>query len=199
MSNVLMDISLHADTQHRAVLSVYTRNYQHLKTYYIWSSLSVKCLEKIVGCYPQSDANDGTAQPDSVVLSVYTKNYQHLKTYYIWSNFSVKCLEKIVSCYPQSDASDGTAQPASLFLVLYLILCPQWSASKRYRRCSRGCRWLFTFLLCNQEHGVNNERSQSIQSVLHSKRTHRMWSHQKDRSKPKKKKRKKRKKFVSFA
>ena len=34
MSNVLMDISLHADTQHRTVLSVYMRNYQHLKTYY---------------------------------------------------------------------------------------------------------------------------------------------------------------------
>ena len=140
MSNVLMDISLHADTQHRAVLSVYTRNYQHIKTYCIWSNLSVKCLEKIVGSFPQSDA------------------------------------------------SDGTAQAASLFLFLYSILCPQWSASKRYRRCSRGCRWLFTFLLCNQEHGVNNERSQSIQSVLHSKRTHRMWPHQKTVVREKRKK-----------
>ena len=53
---------------------------------------------------------------------------------------------------------------------------------KRYRRCSRGYRWLFTFLLLNQEHGVNNERSQSIQSVRHSKRTHRMWPLQKDSS-----------------
>ena len=60
-----MDISLHADRQHRAVWSVHTRNYQHLKTDYIWSSLSVKCLEKIVGCYPQSDASDGTAKPAS--------------------------------------------------------------------------------------------------------------------------------------
>ena len=40
----------------------------------------------------------------------------------------------------------------------------------------------FTFLLLNQEHGVNNQRSQSIQSVRHSKRTHRMWPRQKDRS-----------------
>ena len=30
----------------------------------------------------------------------------------------------------------------------------------------------FTFLLLNQEHGINNERSQSIRSVRHSKRTH---------------------------
>ena len=29
----------------------------------------------------------------------------------------------------------------------------------------------FTFLLLNQEHGVNKERSQSIHSVYHSKRT----------------------------
>ena len=32
-----------------------------------------------------------------------------------------------------------------------------------------------TFLLHNQEHGVNNERSQLMQSVRHSKWTHRMW------------------------
>ena len=44
----------------------------------------------------------------------------------------------------------------------------------------------FTFLLLNQQHGVNNERSQSIQSVCHSKRTHRMWPRQKDRSTRKK-------------
>ena len=44
----------------------------------------------------------------------------------------------------------------------------------------------FTFLLLNQEHGLNNERSQSIQSVLHSKRTHRMWPRQKDPSMQKK-------------
>ena len=31
--------------------------------------------------------------------------------------------------------------------------------------------FVFTFHLLNQEHGVNNERSQSIQSVRHSKRT----------------------------
>ena len=42
-----------------------------------------------------------------------------------------------------------------------------------------------TFVL-NQEHGVNNERSQSIQSFRHSKRTHRMWPRQKDRSTRKK-------------
>ena len=28
------------------------RNYQHLKTYYIWSNLSVKYLEMIVDCNP---------------------------------------------------------------------------------------------------------------------------------------------------
>ena len=39
MSNVLMDISFHADAQHRAVLPVYTRNDQRLKTYYLKQSL----------------------------------------------------------------------------------------------------------------------------------------------------------------
>ena len=48
MSNVLMDISLQADTQHWAVLSVYMKNYQHLKTYYIWSNLSVKKLSAAI-------------------------------------------------------------------------------------------------------------------------------------------------------
>ena len=38
------------------------RNYQHFRTYYIWSNILVKCLEKIVSCYPQSDASDGTVQ-----------------------------------------------------------------------------------------------------------------------------------------
>ena len=46
--------------------------------------------------------------------------------------------------------------------------------------------FIFTFLLLNQEHDVNNERWQSIQSVRHSKRTHRMWPRQKDRSTRKK-------------
>ena len=84
---------------------------------------------------------------------------------------SVKCLEKTVDCCPQSDASDGIEQPASLFLVLYSILCPQgkpWSATDDTAEHTHDC---FTCLLLNQEHGVNNERSQSIQSVRHSKRT----------------------------
>ena len=72
MANVLMDISLHADTQHRAVLSVYMRNYQRLKTYYIWSNILVKCLEKIVSCYPQSNASDGTAQLALLFLVLYS-------------------------------------------------------------------------------------------------------------------------------
>ena len=33
------------------------------------------------------------------------------------------------------------------------------------------CLFVFIFFLLNQEHGVNNERPQSIQSVRHSKRT----------------------------
>ena len=41
--------------------------------------------------------------------------------------------------------------------------------------------FLFLCLLLNQEHDVNNEHSQLIQSVRHSKLTHRMWTHQKDR------------------
>ena len=76
MSNVLLDIPLRADTQHRAVdlssyqVSVYTRNDLHLKTYHIWSNLSVKYMEKIVDCYPQSDVSDGTEQLASLFLVV---------------------------------------------------------------------------------------------------------------------------------
>ena len=95
----------------------------------------------------------------------------------------MRYLEKIVDCYPQSDASDGIEQPASLFLVLYWILCPQWSAFGKPRSATDDaaeatddffvfvCLFVFTFFLLNQEHGVNNERPQSIQSVRHSKRT----------------------------
>ena len=39
--------------------------------------------------------------------------------------------------------------------------------------------FFLTFLLLNQEHSVNNKRSQSIQSVRHSKQTPHMWPHQK--------------------
>ena len=49
----------------------------------------------------------------------------------------------------------------------------------------------YILLLLNQEHGVNNERSQSIHSVSHSKRTHRMWLHQKDRRTGKKERKEK--------
>ena len=74
----------------------------------------------------------------------------------------------------------------SWFCIRFSARICFWQATKRYRQCSRGYRWFcFTFLLLNllkQEHGVNNERSQSIQSGRHFKRTHRTWPHQKDRS-----------------
>ena len=38
------------------------------------------------------------------------------------------------------------------------------------------------FFFLNQEHGVNNERSQSIQSIRHFKRTHWMLTTHEDRS-----------------
>ena len=99
---------------------------------------------------------------------------------------------------PQSDVIDGIEQLASLFLVLYSILCSQWSASGKPWTATDDAAeatddffFFFTFLLLNQEHGVNNERSQSIQSVRHSRWTHRMWPRQKDRSTRKKRRRKK--------
>ena len=138
-----MDISLHTDTQHRAVLI--NSLYENLST---------------------------------------TQNLPYLK------QSSMKCLGKIVDRYPQSDTSDGMEQPASLFLVLYSILCPQWSVSVSHEELLTMQQklpmilflllFVFTFHLLNQEHGVNNERSQSIQSVRHSKQTHRMWPCQKD-------------------
>ena len=94
--------------------------------------------------------------------------------------------------YPQSDASDGTEKLASLFLVLYSILCSQWSVSGTPWSATDDaaeatdvfcCFFTFKFLLLNQIHGVNNERSQSIQSVRHSKRQVRMWKRKKERKK----------------
>ena len=88
--------------------------------------------------------------------------------------------EKTVDCYPQSDASDGIERLASLFLILYSILCWQWSASgKPWSATDDAAESTDTilfilflhFYFLIQEHGVNNERSQSIQSVRHSKRT----------------------------
>ena len=92
----------------------------------------------------------------------------------------MKCLENIVDCYPRSNASDGIAQPASLFLVLYSSARSDLVSHEALPTMQHDD--FFTFLLLNQEHGVNNERSQSIQSVHHSKLTHR-----KDRSARKKK------------
>ena len=82
--------------------------------------------------------------------------------------------------------SDGIEQLASLFLVLYLILCSQWSASGKPLStagdAAEANNDFLTFLLLNQEHGVNNDRSQLIQSVHHSKQKKCMWPRQKDRS-----------------
>ena len=67
MSNALMDISFHADTQRRAVdLS----SYEFMRE--IINSLSVKYLEKIVDCYPQSDTSDGIEQAASLFLVLYS-------------------------------------------------------------------------------------------------------------------------------
>ena len=116
----------------------------------------------------------------------------------------MRYLEKIVDCYPQSDTSVGIQQLASLFLVLYSILCLQWSASGEPWSATDDAAeatddFFKTFLLLNQEHSVNNERYQSIQSVRHSKRTHRMWPHQKDRSTRKRRKKKKKKVFLAHS
>ena len=79
MSSVLIDISLHADTQHRAVdLSSYQFIQKIINTSkltIIWSNLSVKYLEKIVDCYPQSDVSDGIEQPASLFLVLYSILY----------------------------------------------------------------------------------------------------------------------------
>ena len=64
-----MGISLHANTQHRTVLIISL--YQKLSTPqnlpYLKQS-SVKCVDEIVDCYPQTDASDGTEQPASLFL-----------------------------------------------------------------------------------------------------------------------------------
>ena len=148
MSNVLMDISLHADT------GVDLSRYQFIREIINTSELTI---------------------------------FEAIFRWDTWRRFSV-------DCYPQSDTSDGTEQLASLFLILYSIFCPQWSASGKpwstTDDAAEATNDFFTFLR-NQEHGVNNERSQSIQSVCHSKWTHHMWPCQKDHSTCVKKRKKK--------
>ena len=51
------------------------RNYQHLKTYHTWSSLSVKYLEKIVNHYLQSNASGGIEQLALLFLVLYSILY----------------------------------------------------------------------------------------------------------------------------
>ena len=68
------------------------------------------------------------------------------------------------------NSATGIAIPGSVFDPLPAVI----------RWCSTGYRWLFTFLLLNQEHSLNNKCSQSVQSIHHSKWSHRMWPYQKD-------------------
>ena len=148
MSNVLMDIPLHADTQHRAV--DLSSLYEKLST-----PQNLPYLKQFLGEILGEDC---------------------------WLLSTIRC--------EWWNRVTGFA-----ILVLYSILCSQWSASGKpwsaTDDAAEATDGFFTFLLLNQEHGVNNERSQSIQSVRHSKRTHRMWPRRKDLSTPKKEEKKK--------
>ena len=75
MSNVLIDIWLHGDTQHRAVdLSSYQFIREIINTSKLttFEAINQSHLEKIVDCYSQSDASDGIEQPASLFLVLYS-------------------------------------------------------------------------------------------------------------------------------
>ena len=86
-------------------LSVYTGNYQHVKTFHIWSNLSVKYLEKIVDCYPQSDASDGIEQLASLFLVLY----------------SILCPQWSASSKPWR-ATDDAAETTDDFLHFFFLI-----------------------------------------------------------------------------
>ena len=157
MSNVLMDISLHADTQHRAVdLS----RYQFIREIIDTSELTT--FEAIFRWDTWIRLSTAIHNPMRVM------EYSN-RLHYFWF------------CIRSSARSD-------LLLVSHEALLTMQQRLPMFV-------FVFTFFLLNQEHGVNNKRSQSIQSVCHSKRTHRMWPRQKDRSTRGEKGEKKREKF----
>ena len=84
--------------------------------------------------------------------------------------------------------------------LLSTIRCEWWNRASATDDAAEATDdfFIFTFLLLNQEHSVNNECSQSIQSVRHSKQTHHMWPRQKDHSMWKEKRRK-RKVFLAHS
>ena len=107
MPNVLMDISLHTDTQHRAVdLSSYQFIWEIINTskLTIFEAINQSYLEKIVSCCPQSDASGGIEQPASLFLILYSIRSQQ------WS----------ASGKPWS-ATDDAAEATDNFLHFFLI------------------------------------------------------------------------------
>ena len=150
MSNVLMDRSLHSDTQHRAVD---LPSYQFIRE--IINTSNLNTFEAIFRWNTWRRLSTAIHNPLRVME---------------WSNrlryswFSIR----------SSARSD-------LLLVSHETLLTM----------QQRLPMIFLRLLLNQEHGINNERSQSIQSVRHSRRTHRMWPHQKDRNAREKRRRKK--------
>ena len=137
MSNALMDISLHADTQHRAVDLL---RYQFIREIIDTSELTI---------------SEAIFRWDTWRrLSTAIHNPMRVMEYSNWLRYSWFCIPSSA----RSDLSWSATEATEDFYIFFF----------------------FTFLLLNQEHGVNNERYQSIQSVRHSKRTHRLWPREKD-------------------
>ena len=83
----------------------------------IWSNLSVKYLEKIVDCYPQSDASDGIEQPASLFLVLY----------------SIFCPHWSASGKPWSTTDDAAEATDDFFLHFFLIKSTVWIMNARSR------------------------------------------------------------------
>ena len=63
-----MGISLHANTQHSCINYQFIREISTPQNLPYLKQSSVKCVDEIVDCYPQSDASDGIEQPASLFL-----------------------------------------------------------------------------------------------------------------------------------
>ena len=101
-----MDILHHADTQHRAVLiiSLYHKLSTPRNLPYLKQSFG-EMLEKIVDCYPQSDASDGIEQLTSLFLVLY----------------SILCMQWSASSKPWSATDDAAEVTDNFFNFFFLI------------------------------------------------------------------------------
>ena len=127
------------------------------------------------------------ALPSWCQMSWWTYRFMLTHSTDLWIYWAISLYKKLSTCqnlpYLKQSFGEMSGEDCQL---LSTIRCEWWNRASATDDAAEATNDLFTFLR-NQEHSVNNERLQSIQSVCHSKWTHHMWPHQKDPSAKKKK------------